>query len=98
MMLTLLVSHFWNFDVMILIWWFVFDPLLNSTRWNSCLAPELNGLSSLDENMSHGASAGFWLDDIAAYTFVGETTILPRTVDTLADSCLGAPAISCWKQ
>jgi hypothetical protein len=51
-----------------------------STQWNSFPAPELYGLSWLDENMSHGAKAGFWLDDTAAYTFVGETTILPRTV------------------
>jgi hypothetical protein len=29
----------------------------------------------------YGANAGFSLDDTAAYTFVGETTILLRTVD-----------------
>jgi hypothetical protein len=51
-----------------------------STRWNSCLAPELCGLSWLDENLSRGANTGFWLDETAAYTFVRETTILPRTV------------------
>jgi hypothetical protein len=30
--------------------------------------------------MSRGVNAGFWLDNTAAYTFVGETTILPLTV------------------
>jgi hypothetical protein len=55
-------------------------PYNYSTQWNSCPAPELYGFSWLDENMSHGANARFWLDDTAAYTFVGETTNLPRTV------------------
>ena len=59
----------------------VIELLLQYTvkYWNSCLAPELYGLSWLDKNMSRDANTGFLLHD-TAHTFIRETTILPRTV------------------